>query len=208
MAEHSCINSLSLETMQLVNEFVWMHEDTSEFIAARAKALIIKYYQQLLPPFTQALFQYTQDNPEYSWAAPGHQGGVAFSKTAVGREFLDFFGENLFRTDTGIERESLGSLLDHSGPIKESEAYAAQVLVHMQVTRCLMAHRALIAPLWPLSWEISRSHCVIVTVINPLSRDWSCRVHYRYFLFQPVTAMALLDQFLKHNSNPRLLHKN
>lgn len=124
MAEHSCINSLSLETMQLVNEFVWMHEDTSEFIAARAKALIIKYYQQLLPPFTQALFQYTQDNPEYSWAAPGHQGGVAFSKTAVGREFLDFFGENLFRTDTGIERESLGSLLDHSGPIKESEAYA------------------------------------------------------------------------------------
>lgn len=127
MAEHSCINSLSLETMQLVNEFVWMHEDTSEFIAARAKALIIKYYQQLPPPFTQALFQYTQDNPEYSWAAPGHQGGVAFSKTAVGREFLDFFGENLFRTDTGIERESLGSLLDHSGPIKESEAYAAQV---------------------------------------------------------------------------------
>lgn len=80
-------------------------------------------------------------------------------------------------------------------------------LVHMQVTRCLMAHRALIAPLWPLSWEISRSHCVIVTVINPLSRDWSCRVHYRYFLFQPVIAMALLDQFLKRNSNPRLLHK-
>ncbi|CNI34224.1 Orn/Lys/Arg family decarboxylase [Yersinia pekkanenii] len=127
MAEHSCINSLSLDTMKLVNEFVWMHEDTAEFIAARAKALISKYYQQLLPPFTKALLQYTQDNPEYSWAAPGHQGGVAFSKTAVGREFLDFFGENLFRSDTGIERESLGSLLDHSGPIKESDAYAAQI---------------------------------------------------------------------------------
>lgn len=56
MAEHSCINSLSLETMQLVNEFVWMHEDTSEFIAARAKALIIKYYQQLLPPLRKRCF--------------------------------------------------------------------------------------------------------------------------------------------------------
>ncbi|EKN4697123.1 arginine decarboxylase [Yersinia ruckeri] len=132
MAEHSCINSLSLETMRLVNEFVWMHEDTAEFIAARAHALITKYYEQLLPPFTKALFQYTENNPEYSWAAPGHQGGVAFSKTAVGREFLDFFGENLFRTDTGIERESLGSLLDHSGPIKDSEAYAARVFgAHM-----------------------------------------------------------------------------
>lgn len=109
-----------------------MHEDTSEFIAARAHALITKYYEQLLPPFTKALFQYTENNPEYSWAAPGHQGGIAFSKTAVGREFLDFFGENLFRTDTGIERESLGSLLDHSGPIKDSEAYAARVFgAHM-----------------------------------------------------------------------------
>jgi len=127
MAEHSCIDTLTLNIMQMVNEFVWMHEDTAEFIASRAVSLIKKYYDQLLPPFTRALFDYTQNSPEYSWAAPGHQGGVAFTKTAVGREFLDFFGENLFRTDTGIERGSLGSLLDHSGPIKDSEAYAARI---------------------------------------------------------------------------------
>lgn len=127
MAEHSCIDTLTLNIMQMVNEFVWMHEDTAEFIAGRAVSLIKKYYDQLLPPFTRALFDYTQNSPEYSWAAPGHQGGVAFTKTAVGREFLDFFGENLFRTDTGIERGSLGSLLDHSGPIKDSEAYAARI---------------------------------------------------------------------------------
>lgn len=127
MAEHSCIDTLTLDTMKMVNEFVWMHEDTAEFIAARSVALIDKYYDQLLPPFTKALFNYTKYSPEYSWAAPGHQGGVAFTKTAVGREFLDFFGENLFRTDTGIERGALGSLLDHSGPIKESETYAARV---------------------------------------------------------------------------------
>jgi arginine decarboxylase len=127
MAEHACIDTLSIETMQMVNEFVWMHEDTAEFIAARAVSLIKKYYDQLLPPFTRALFDYTQNSPEYSWAAPGHQGGVAFTKTAVGREFLDFFGENLFRTDTGIERGSLGSLLDHSGPIRDSEVYAARI---------------------------------------------------------------------------------
>ncbi|WP_058913939.1 Orn/Lys/Arg decarboxylase N-terminal domain-containing protein [Entomohabitans teleogrylli] len=127
MAEHPCLDTLSLDTMRMVNEFVWMHEDTAEFIAARARTLIRQYYHQLLPPFTRALFDYTEDNPEYSWAAPGHQGGVAFTKSAVGREFLDFFGENLFRTDTGIERSSLGSLLDHSGPIKDSETYAAQV---------------------------------------------------------------------------------
>ncbi|WP_367299969.1 Orn/Lys/Arg decarboxylase N-terminal domain-containing protein [Hafnia alvei] len=127
MAEHACLETLTLETMELANEFIWMQEDTAEFIASRSIALIKKYFDQLLPPFTKALFNYTNGSPEYSWAAPGHQGGVAFTKSAVGREFLDFFGENLFRTDTGIERDSLGSLLDHSGPIKDSEAYAARV---------------------------------------------------------------------------------
>ena len=58
---------------------------------------------------------------EYSWAAPGHQGGTAFLKSPVGRVFFDFFGENLFRTDMGIDRGAHGSLLGHSGPVGESE---------------------------------------------------------------------------------------
>ena len=41
--------------------------------------------------------------------------------------FFDYFGENLFRTDTGIERAALGSLLGHSGPIGESERNTARV---------------------------------------------------------------------------------
>ena len=66
MAEHSCIDSLTLDIMRMVNEFVWMHEDTADFIAARANALIAHYYDQLLPPFTKALFHYTLTSPEYS----------------------------------------------------------------------------------------------------------------------------------------------
>ncbi len=58
---------------------------------------------------------------------PGHQGGVAFLKSPIGRVFFDFYGENLFRTDMGIERAALGSLLGHTGPIGESERYAARV---------------------------------------------------------------------------------
>jgi hypothetical protein len=56
-----------------------------------------------------------------------HQGGVAFMKTPAGRIFYDHFNENLFRSDTGIERTQLGSLLDHMGAIGKSEEYAAQV---------------------------------------------------------------------------------
>ncbi|CAQ83413.1 MULTISPECIES: Orn/Lys/Arg family decarboxylase [Photorhabdus] len=126
-AEYSSIDTLTLEAMKLVDEFVWMLEDTVGFIASRANSLIKKYYAQLLPPFTRALFQYTQESPEYSWTTPGHQGGVAFTKTAAGRELINFFGENLFRSDLGVERTVLGSLLDHTGAIKESEEYAATI---------------------------------------------------------------------------------
>src|SRR5258705_86930 len=64
---------------------------------------------------------------EHSWSAPGHRGGIAFTKLPAGRAFFDFMGENLFRTDMGIERGALGSLLDHTGVVAESEKYAARV---------------------------------------------------------------------------------
>src|SRR5262249_30925733 len=83
---------------------------------------IERYIQSLLPPFAAALARYDRDR-EYSWAAPGHQGGVAFLKSPIGRAFFDYYGENLFRSDMGIERAALGSLLGHLGPIGASERY-------------------------------------------------------------------------------------
>ena len=85
-----------------------------------------RYIDNLLPPYAAALVRYDRER-EYSWAAPGHQGGVAFLKSPVGRAFFEFFGENLFRTDMGIERGALGSMLGHSGPVGESERFAARV---------------------------------------------------------------------------------
>jgi arginine decarboxylase len=117
---------VSVEVATLADEFVWLLEDTPSFLAGRAVAAMERYLQGLLPPFAAALARYDRER-EYSWAAPGHQGGVAFLKSPVGRAFFDFYGENLFRTDMGIERAALGSLLGHSGPIGESERYAAQV---------------------------------------------------------------------------------
>jgi arginine decarboxylase len=126
LADQVTRGSISVEVMKLSDECVWILEDTASLIVGRALAAIRRYLENLVPPFTRALIQYN-DVREYSWAAPGHQGGVAFTKSAVGRLLFDFYGENLFRTDTGIERGSLGSLLDHSGPVRESEEYAARV---------------------------------------------------------------------------------
>jgi arginine decarboxylase len=126
MADRKVAGTLSVEVATLADEFVWILDDTAAFVAGRAQAAIERYLEGLLPPFAAALARYDRER-EYSWAAPGHQGGVAFLKSPVGRVFFDFYGENLFRTDMGIERAALGSLLGHSGPIGESERYAARV---------------------------------------------------------------------------------
>lgn len=117
---------ITIEVAEMVDEFVWLLEDTPDFVAGRVQAAMQRYRLALLPPYARALAEYARIR-EHSWSAPGHQGGVAFTKVPVGRAFFDFYGENLFRTDMGIERGQLGSLLDHTGPVAESEAYAARV---------------------------------------------------------------------------------
>ena len=118
--------NLSESLMELANEFVWIFEDSPRFIAGRIEAAIKRWRGSLLPPLMQAIWDYNETHHEYSWAAPGHQGGVGFTKSPEGKKFFDFYGENLFRTDTGIERGSIGSLLDHEGAFEKSEALAAK----------------------------------------------------------------------------------
>jgi arginine decarboxylase len=118
--------SMTIEVAEMVDEFVWLLEDTADFVAGRVMAAIERYRAQLLPPYARALAVYSQLR-EHSWSAPGHQGGIAFTKLPAGRAFFDFLGENVFRIDMGIERGALGSLLDHTGPVHESEKYAARV---------------------------------------------------------------------------------
>ena len=118
---------LSPELLKFSSELIWIFEDSPDFIAGRIEAAVSRYRSQLLPPLMQAIWEYNAQQHEYSWAAPGHQGGIGFTKAPSGKKFYDFYGENLFRTDTGIERSSIGSLLDHTGAFAESEKLAAKV---------------------------------------------------------------------------------
>jgi arginine decarboxylase len=118
--------SITIEVAEMIDEFVWLLEDTADFVAGRVAAAILRYEAQILPPYARAVAGYARLR-EHSWSAPGHQGGIAFTKLPAGRAFFDFMGENLFRTDMGIERGVLGSLLDHTGPVADSEKYAARI---------------------------------------------------------------------------------
>jgi arginine decarboxylase len=126
MTQRNDLPTLTAEVMRNVDELIRMLEDTPFFIAGRIIAAVLRYREALPPPMTKALIDFAT-RYEYSWHTPGHAGGTAFLKSPVGRIFYDYFGENLFRSDLSISVGELGSLLDHSGPIGESEKYCARV---------------------------------------------------------------------------------
>lgn len=84
------------------------------------------YINEILPPFTKALFRYVKEG-KYTFCTPGHMGGTAFRRSPVGSLFYDFFGTNTMKSDISVSVSELGSLLDHSGPHKEAEEYIARI---------------------------------------------------------------------------------
>jgi arginine decarboxylase len=126
LTSRTVAGDLPLEVRREIQEYIWLLEDTPEFIAGRVSFAVRRYERGLLPPFFRALAEFS-DEHEYSWHTPGHSGGVAFLKTPVGRAFHDFFGEQVFRSDLSVSVPELGSLLDHSGPAGAAEANAARI---------------------------------------------------------------------------------
>ncbi len=126
MASRETASDVPTEILDKVNDFIWILEDTADFISGRIMAAIHRYREFILPPMFQALARFSKIH-EYSWHTPGHTGGTAFLKSPAGRAFFNFFEEPIFRSDLSISVGELGSLLDHSGPIGESEKYMAHV---------------------------------------------------------------------------------
>jgi arginine decarboxylase len=120
------LGRLSTEVIKEIHEYININEDTPKFIAGRIHLAIRQYIENLLPPYFAALKNYALDSPYY-WDCPGHQGGVAYLKHPVGREFINYFGENLMRADIGISTPEMGDWLEHKGAPGESEKRAAKL---------------------------------------------------------------------------------
>ncbi|MBW0454151.1 MAG: arginine/lysine/ornithine decarboxylase [Candidatus Kinetoplastibacterium crithidii] len=114
------------DILRELHGFIHMFEDTPEFVARHIIREANSYIASLAPPFFRELVKYAQDG-SYSWHCPGHSGGVAFLKSPVGQMFHQFFGENMLRADVCNAVDELGQLLDHTGPISDSEINAARI---------------------------------------------------------------------------------
>ena len=126
MTEPEKAQTLSVETVQAINELIWLSQDSATFVSGRVHTAMRIYLATLFGPLTTALANFNEVH-EYSWHTPGHTGGTAFLKHPTGRAFYDFYGEHIFRTDLSISVGEIGSLLDHTGPIGESEKYISRI---------------------------------------------------------------------------------
>ena len=106
-----------VEALRELHSILYLYEDTVPFLARQVMRAASDYLDTLLPPFFKALVRHAERSA-YSWHTPGHAGGVGFTKSAAGFALHEFFGENTLRSDLSISVPELGSLLDHTGPVK------------------------------------------------------------------------------------------
>jgi arginine decarboxylase len=129
IGSHGTIEDASpdvVEALRDLHSILYLYEDTIPFLARQVMRAAEDYLENLLPPFFKALARHAERSA-YSWHTPGHAGGVGFTKAAAGFALHEFFGENTLRSDLSVSVPELGSLLDHTGPVKEAEQYAARV---------------------------------------------------------------------------------
>ncbi|MBK5017839.1 ornithine decarboxylase [Pantoea sp. S62] len=117
-------NAFEEEVMHLPGVNGELNGEPQEWLALEAAAQA--YEAALLPPFFETLTRYV-DMQNSTFACPGHQGGAFFKKHPAGKQFYDFYGENVFRSDMCNADVKLGDLLIHEGSAKDAQKYAAKV---------------------------------------------------------------------------------
>jgi len=110
-----------------ISGFLLADEDTPDFIARFVNRYYDDYVNSLKTPFFGFLADYN-DRGNEAWDCPGHNGGMYFRKSPVGRAFFDYLGENVFRADLCNANVELGDLLIHEGPARKAEVEAAKIL--------------------------------------------------------------------------------
>ncbi|MFD1801097.1 ornithine decarboxylase SpeF [Mixta tenebrionis] len=114
------------EYMPLI-QGVFEHDETrSDFYGRQLEAAAHKYETQLRPPFFSALVDYVKQGNS-AFDCPGHQGGEFFRRHPAGNQFVEYFGETLFRSDLCNADVAMGDLLIHEGAPCAAQQHAAKV---------------------------------------------------------------------------------
>ncbi len=118
--------SLPADYLPLLAGVFTCDDGNQDFYGKQLESAAQKYEAALLPPFFGSLKAYVQQG-NAAFDCPGHQGGQFFRRHPSGRQFFDYFGETLFRSDLCNADVSMGDLLIHEGAPCAAQQHAAQV---------------------------------------------------------------------------------
>lgn len=126
LTERMQLAAISEATLRRVTGYIFLAEDSPVFIAENLARHLHTYAESLKTPFFGAMVDYAAQGNQV-WTCPGHNGGVFYSKSPIGRVFVEHFGEAIFRNDLDNSVVELGDLLTHEGPALQAEREAAKI---------------------------------------------------------------------------------
>ena len=109
-----------------VRGLIYPEEDAPDFVAKYINRYFEAYIEQLKTPFFGRVIEFNESSNEM-WTCPGHNGGMFYRRSPVGRVFYEYLGETVFRTDLDNSVVELGDLLVHEGPARKAEDAAAEI---------------------------------------------------------------------------------
>lgn len=126
LVERHLLEEVPVAVLGQVTGYVFIEEDTPAFVARNLVSHLRNYAESLKTPFFGAMVDYAEQGNQM-WSCPGHNGGVFYQKSPIGRAFVKHLGEQVFRNDLDNSVVELGDLLVHEGPALAAEKAAARI---------------------------------------------------------------------------------
>ena len=120
------LEDIPVEIMREVDGYIFLAEETPDFIAKNLVSRLKQHAETLKTPFFGALVDYAEEGNQM-WTCPGHNGGIFYSRSPIGRIFVEHLGEAVFRDDLDNSVIELGDLLTHEGPALQAQKEAAKI---------------------------------------------------------------------------------
>lgn len=120
------LQDIPVEVLDDVDGYIFLAEETPDFIAKNLISRLRQYADSLKTPFFGRLVDYAEEGNQL-WTCPGHNGGVFYRRSPIGRIFVEHLGEAVFRDDLDNSVLQLGDLLTHEGPALAAEREAAKI---------------------------------------------------------------------------------
>jgi ornithine decarboxylase len=120
------LEDIPVEVLDYIDGYIFLAEETPEFIAKNLVSRLKQYAATLKTPFFGALVDYAERGNQL-WTCPGHNGGIFYNRSPIGRIFVEHLGEAVFRNDLDNSVLELGDLLVHEGPALQAQKEAAAI---------------------------------------------------------------------------------